>query len=176
MAKRKSISWWEPRWAHVPRYWRELRRLMGLRFWVKTMGISLLIFTVIVAACKIAFPALQLEFLWKVPISLVGLPLVFALPTIIPQFVTVHQDYVHHILGQIHRHYKMPDVTSVRIVIFAENRIRMRLFTAKGSRGIGISPKVNLEELYAIFPMVPVVWDARDRFAALSARHQKQTG
>jgi hypothetical protein len=64
-------------------------------------------------------------------------------------------------------------ITRARLVVFAKDRIRLRVWytikfwkksRARQSR-IGVSPKVSLDKLCEVFPAPLEVWDARAKYA-----------
>jgi len=164
----KKLSWWEPRWAYVPKLYREFQSVFLSTTFIKLAAISLGLLGLMVLAAKLAFPALQLDFLWRVPVSLVVLWgfmwFYFAVLLAIPPVINIRDKYINGAHGQAGWVYKREEVTKSRIVIFAHDRIRLRFFAKGSSRVFGVAEKINLKELEAFLPGTVEVWDARDRY------------
>lgn len=164
----KKLSWWEPRWAYVPQLYREFKAVLFSKNNLYLIAISLGLFSLIVLAAKLAFPALQLGFLGGVPVILV---VVWALSwshcgvlLAIPPVINITDKRIKGSHGQVGWIYKREEVTKSRIVVFANDRIRLRLFAKGSSRVIGVAEKVGLKELKSFLPGTVEVWDARDRY------------
>ena len=176
--KRREIWWWEPRWAYVPALRQEFWSVFGPKLFVRSTILASLIFAAIIIGCKIRFPFLQLGFLWKAPLAVGGLflllPFHFGILAAIPPFVSVRQKHISRMQGQTVWNVDAKFILAARLVVFAEDRVRLRIWykykSHRRTRTIGVSPKVNLDRLIETMPVKPTVRDARKHFARLTLR------
>jgi hypothetical protein len=137
--------------------------------------LSVLVGGAIVAWAAIANPMIQLPPWWQM---LAALPTIYAYLLImllahlaIPAGVQVRKDLIHVNHGQSNWVVKSDAIRSTRIVVFAPDRIRLRVFYLyKGklrTRTIGIGRRVDLDSLVVALPVYPDIWDARHRYACL---------
>ncbi len=169
--KKREISWWEPRWAYVPRMWREFRIVFRPEFMIRATSIALLVFAAMVLAAKALFPFLQLGFLWMAPgcVAAVFAFIFFKLGAhvAIPPNVCVRPERVRWFDGQAGWRIDSQSIHAVRLVVFSASRIRLRIwYTHKSQRRtktIGVSPNVDLDALTEVLPVKPKVIDARNR-------------
>jgi hypothetical protein len=138
--------------------------------------VSLALGALIIGALKANVPGMQVPPVWKL---LLALPIFYfyalvmlALHLAVPSHVTVRSDRIHVSTGQSGWMKKADDIRATRVVIFAPDRIRVRVFYEhKGrvrSRTYGVSRRVKLDELCAALPKAPQIWDARGRYALLT--------
>jgi hypothetical protein len=87
---------------------------------------------------------------------------------LIPSQIEVRKDRMHAVTGQSHWVVKSETVQRTRIVVFAPDRIRLRVFYLHKdklrTRSFGVARKVNLDELSNALATYPEVWDARHRY------------
>jgi hypothetical protein len=72
--------------------------------------------------------------------------------------------------GQSHWVVKAEAIRKTRIVVFRDDRIRLRVcYERKNQRGthtVAIGRRVDLQRLFDLLPVRPQVWDARRRYEA----------
>ena len=119
-----------------------------------------------------AIPMIQLPPLWKM---LLPLPTLYAYMLImlpvhaaIRSHIHVRGDRIHVMTGQSHWVVKSEAIQGTRIVIFASDRVRLRVFYIHKdklrSRTYAVSPKVELAVLSKSLAVYPQIWDARHRY------------
>lgn len=121
---------------------------------------------------QLANPLIQLPPLWKMLLALpkfYGYVLIMLLVhTALPSHIEVSKNRMNVTTGQSSWVVKSEAVRRTRIVIFAIDRIRLRVFynhkDITRSRVFGVARKVKVEELSAALAVVPEVWDARERY------------
>lgn len=154
-----------------PAAWRTWRVLFRSRAIARMSFFSVALGAAIVVGLKAAIPLLQLPPPWKM---LLALPVFYAyallmllVHTLIPSRIDVRKDRMHVMTGQSHWVIKAEAIRRTRIVIFAINRVRLRVFylhkNKRRSRTFGVARKVSLDELAAVLPVAPQIWDARSR-------------
>ncbi len=120
-------------------------------------------------------PMIQLPPLWKL---LLALPAIYAyvfvmllVHALIPSRIEIRKDRMHVMTGQSHWFVKSEAVSATRIVIFALDRIRLRVFyhykNELRSRTFGVGRGVNLDVLADVLAVSPQIWDARNRYERL---------
>jgi hypothetical protein len=137
--------------------------------------VSALVAVLLVGGLKLVFPLLQLGFLWRLaiaaPLLFAYLFLVFLVHAAVPEHIDVRCDQIRINHGQSTRIIKTNCIRSARIVVFAPDRMRLRItFIHHGvrqSRTVGIRPTLDLQLLSQALPVGPTVWDARHRFTNL---------
>ena len=170
MAKQK-LSWWAPRWSYVPKLRHEWQQLCRPASVGRVTVICFLAGTAVVVGCKLAFPLLQLDFLWRAIVAipslyffLAGLLLAYV---VLPPRVEVRPDRILISHGQVVRRVNASSVISTRIVIFSADKTRLRITysdkSRRRSRTIGVSRTIDLNELYDLLPGPPSVRDCRRR-------------
>jgi hypothetical protein len=171
---KRKLAWYAPHWSFIPGLWRSARPLLHPLFILRVTLASALIFSLIVAACKAALPQLQLDFLWRAAAAVPGIYLyllaMLTLHIIIPPRVELRPNRIVIQHGQSTHHIDAKSIVRTRLVIFAPNRIRLRITLRQGRRvrttTLGVSPKVNLQDLYDLLPITPTIRDARARYVA----------
>jgi hypothetical protein len=134
--------------------------------------ISFALGAAIVASLKLANPLMQVPPLWKM---LLAIPAFYgyvlamlAIHLLLPSHIEVRKDRMHVMTGQSHWFVKSEAVRRTRIVFFAVDRIRLRVFyehkEKQRSRTFGVGRKVNLDELARSLAVAPEIWDARSRY------------
>lgn len=126
----------------------------------------------IVICLKAAIPMIQLPPLWKMigamPAFYTYMLFMMLVHALIPSHVEVRKDRVHVVTGESHWVVKSEAVRGTRIVIFAFDRIRLRIFYVHKdrtySKTFAIGRKVNLDALADALAVRPQVWDAQDRY------------
>jgi hypothetical protein len=92
----------------------------------------------------------------------------FLVHAAIPELVVVRKERVQIIHGQSSWVARAGDIRWTRIVIFAPDRIRLRIAYTRGcqrkTRTVGVGRNVDLDELSTTLPIPPQVWDARGRY------------
>lgn len=156
----------------MPRTWRTWRLFFQVRFIARVSILSVVLGAAIVFGLQLANPLLQLPPLWKLLLALptfYGYVLVMLLVhMLLPSRIEVRKDRMHVMTGQSHWVVKSEAVRRTRIVIFAIDRIRLRVFYVHKdrmrSRAFGVAEKVKLDALSGALAVYPEVWDARDRY------------
>src|SRR5262245_2153982 len=122
-----KVVWSQPRWSYVPEMWRSFSKLLHPWFMLRTILLAGLIFGILVAGLKAALPQLQLVFLWKAPIAVLGLWAYFALMgplyCAIPPRVELRAKLISIQHGNHVRLILMSSVVSTHLTIFAADRI-----------------------------------------------------
>ncbi len=146
---------------------------------LRVTGLVVVVFVVTLAGFKLALPQLQIGFVWRGVLALPGMYLYLLLMTAvyaaIPPRVEVRNNRIVVQHGQHAWFVLATSVTRARIVVFAHDRIRLKLWYRwklwKRERirikTIGIATKVNLDQLCQLLPTAPEVWDARQRYGRL---------
>jgi hypothetical protein len=168
-----KIAWWVPYWFHIPRTWRVWRLLLLSRSIVRASIVAVIVGAAIVIGLKIAIPMIQLPPLWKMlsalPVFYAYVLIMWLVHTLIPSRVDIRKDRIHAVTGQSQWMVKSDAVRGARIVVFAPDRIRLRIFYQRKdqlrSRTFGVGRRVSLDRLSAMFATPPQVWDARHRYA-----------
>jgi hypothetical protein len=114
----------------------------------------------------------QIPPLWKMLLALPAfygyVAIMLLVHMLLPSRIEVRKDRMHVMTGQSHWVVKSEAVRRTRIVIFAVDRIRLRVFYVRKdkarSRAFGVARKVKLDELSNALAIDPEVWDARDRY------------
>ena len=87
---------------------------------------------------------------------------------LLPSHIEVRKDRIHVMSGQSHWVVKSEAMRRTRIVIYAIDRIRLRVFYLHKdkvrSRTFGVGRKVKLDELSDALAVYPEVWDVRNRY------------
>ena len=159
-------------WFQIPRAWRIWLVFVQRCSLIRVSFLSLILGVAIVAGAKLAVPALQLPPIWKM---LLALPAVYAymllmvvVQMVVPSRVEVREDRILASAGQSAWFVKSEDIRRTRIVVFAPDRIRLRVFFSRrgklSSRTFGLSPKLSLDDLCIKLAIYPEVWDARERY------------
>jgi len=151
--------------------WCVFRIVFAPRSVIRVTILSLIIAAAIIAWVQVAIPGVQLP-IWKmllsVPIMYAYMAVMLLLHLVVPTSVKVRKDRIHTTTGKSNWVLKAKDVYRARIVVFAVDRIRLRIFytrkNRRRSRTFGVSPKINLDALCANLPIYPQVWDARNRY------------
>jgi hypothetical protein len=166
-----NISWWVPYWSHTALMCCVFRIMFAPRSVLRVTILSLLITAAIVAWVQATMPGVQLplgKMLLSVPIMYAYMAVMFLLHLVIPTSVNVRKDRIHTTTGQSNWVVKAKDIYRTRIVVFAVDRIRLRIFytrkNRRRTRTFGVSPRINLDALCANLPAYPQVWDARNRY------------
>jgi len=164
-----TLSWRVPRWSYFRRDVRILRNILGPRSLARILGVSALAALLTLGAAKAAYPALELAFLWKVPLALCGVPVWIAMHTAllltIRPFVKITPERIQGMHGNSHWVARLEDCAGFRIAIYS-GTLRRLFFYRKGRRSaIGLDESVDLSELRALLPRSTRVIDARRRFA-----------
>jgi len=115
---------------------------------------------------------IQLPPLWKMLLALpafYGYVLVMlVVHALLPSHIEVRKDRIHVMSGQSHWVVKSEAMRRTRIVIYAIDRIRLRVFYLHKdkvrSRTFGVGRKVKLDELSDALAVYPEVWDVRNRY------------
>ena len=158
--------------------WQVWRILLWSRTIVRASIVAIIVGAVIVVGLRVALPLIQLPPLWKM---LAALPAFYAMMgvnlgvyALLPSRVEIRKDRIHVITGQSQWMVQSKAVRGTRIVIFAPDRIRLRIFYQHKdelrSRNLAIGRFVSLDQLAAVFETPPQVWDARSRYAMLRGR------
>lgn len=121
---------------------------------------------------KIAFPQVQSGLLWQatllVPALFVSFFIMAMVYLIIPPVVKIRNDLIIIFHGQSCWIVKAETIKSIRIVIFAPDRIRLRIIYShkedQHMRTVGIAQTVDLKLLSQILPVYPEIRDARKQY------------
>lgn len=163
-----------PYWFNVPHVWRTNRKYFG--FW-SVLRVSLLTLAcgiAIIVCAQAAVPLVQLPPLWTM---LIALPAVYAyllfmvaIHLVIPARVEVRRDRVLFNHGQTTVVVKDEEIVAIRITVFADDRIRLRVTYQRQlghlrTRTAGVARKVNLERLSQLLPVSPEIRDARTAYS-----------
>ena len=167
------LAWWVPYWFHVPRTRRSLQVLLFSRSLVRAAVISIVVGAAVVIGLKAANPLMQLPPLWQLfgalPIFYGYVLIMWLVYTLFPSRVDIRKDRLFVMTGQSQWMIKTDAVRGARIVVFAPDRIRLRIFYQRKdqlkSRTFGVGKGVSLDRLAGMFASPPQVWDARERYA-----------
>jgi hypothetical protein len=148
------------------------RLLLGSRTIIRVSVLSLIVGAAIVIGLKMAIPMIQLPPLWNMLLALPTLYACFLVMLLvhaaIPSRIQVRDDRIQVMTGQSHWVVKSEAIQGTRIVIFALDRIRLRVFYLHKDRlwsqTFAVSPKVELDALSKSFAVYPQIWDARNRY------------
>lgn len=162
-----KLNWSVPRWytAH------ELRKLapvvFGIRTIVRITVVSLLIGAGICVAAKLAFPQIQLAFVWK---AVLAIPAMFAyvgsyfgVRLLIPAQVKITEEYIFYSTGDSGWRINLSEIESSKLIVYSAEHVQV-VIRAKGSvRKLALSPTTALELLKLLLGSIAVV-DKRAEF------------
>lgn len=180
--RKPKLSWWVPRWSYVPKMQRDCRETFNAKAIVRVGLLSAIACGAIVAGCKIAFPLLNIDLLWKAVLALPAILAAFYVMQVVHYVVhyvvqpraNVCPDYIHMSHGEYYWIAKSDCIVATYVSIFAPDRIRLRVvYVRRGRRfsmSIGVDERVSLETLSQMLPVTPRIRDARERYARSCCR------
>lgn len=165
------LSWWTPIWERDARTKRVWGQLLNVASSVRVLSVALLCCLVIVTGFRIAFPQLPLANLGVLAVQIPGLYVCFYAMywahRVVPDRVSIFDDCVLIQHGQSAKRIAIADIVAVRIVVYAEHAIRLRIwYNRRGRRkstAFGLYQGLELAKLTAALGVPAVVYDARTR-------------
>ena len=166
-----------PYWSRCGKSRREWGRLFNVRTMVRVFVAASLLCVVIVLLFRFAFPGIQLADLkWlavKLPCLFLFLYGMSWLYRIIPEKVSLFEDCILIQHGDNARRIDRSNILSARIVVYAENTIRLRIWYRSAedrkSLTLGLGSQVQLQAVQEALGMPLHVFDARSRSVAIQA-------
>ena len=167
------LRWWTPLWSGDSAMRREGRQISSFGFVLRVSVVSALVGAAILVGFKLAFPMLAFGFLWRMIFVMPGVMaylwfMSLVLP-FVPKHVEVRRDRIVLQQGQSACVVQEDAVESIKIVVFAPDRIRLRIIYLRNgvrrSAAVAVGRKVNLDALCDLLPVAPVIRDARGRAA-----------
>ncbi|NNJ26069.1 hypothetical protein LzC2_21480 [Planctomycetes bacterium LzC2] len=181
----KPLRWSTPRWSEITRLRRATAQILRLTVWGRIVALYAAIVVVGMSVLWAVWPNLVLPPLfWWQAIALPG-ALCFNLLAqnwLMRYFAgraAIGPKWVGFGIGQSFTVVKWPEVTVLRLTVFAPDRVRLRVEwqTPKGrrrARHVGVPSTVNLRELRSRCPIPVTVRDARGRIGLTGGRVEQE--
>lgn len=177
-----SLTWSVPRWSYSSKSLRSARRVLGWQPALRIVTISIAIGTPICIAAKLAFPQLQLGFVWMallaIPLMFVRVALVVAVSLLDAPSIKVTDGVMEHSHNGSSRKLKRVDLESCQLVFLSAAHALLRFKRQQKSETIGVDLQIDLRLLCELLDPVEVI-DKRAAFSracAMVERHRKRTG
>lgn len=168
------LSWWVPYWSHCAATKRQWSRLFNVPSVQRILIGSGACCFVIVLCFRLAFPLMPLVNIRWLIIQIPSLFLAFyAMSWVhraIPERVSIFDDCLLIQHGESAIHIAKTNVTDVRVVVFFNDAIRVRIWyehkQRRRCRSFGLARKIKIVQVEEALGLTCSVFDARTRVAA----------